>query len=134
MLKSTKERGFAMLGEYKSTLDEKGRLNIPVKLRDELGESFYVAKPLDKSKCVAVYTQESWDDVVKSIRELPRADSYEIKREIFPSAFHVEVKQGRILIPPPLREYAGLDGETVVVGIDDTAEIWNKAVWDSRRK
>jgi MraZ protein len=122
-----------MLGEYKSTLDEKGRLNIPAKFREELGENFYVAKPLDKAKCVAVYTSASWDDLVQSIRDKPRSEAYEIKRDIFPSAFPVEMKQGRILIPQILREYAGLDGEAVVIGIDDTAEIWSKALWDARR-
>ena len=123
-----------MLGEYKSTLDDKGRLNIPSKFREELGDSFFIAKPLDKACCVAIYTTESWNDLVDSIRSRPRDEAYEVKRDIFPSAFPVEIKQGRILIPQTLRDYANLEGEAVVIGIDDTAEIWNKSVWDSRKK
>jgi MraZ protein len=124
-----------MLGEYKATLDvNNGRMNIPAKFREELGSRFYAAKPLDKAACVAIYTIDSWNDVIESIRSRPREESYEIKRSILPSAFPIDMdKQGRVKIPAPLCEYASLDGEVVVIGIDDTAEIWNKSVWDSRR-
>jgi len=123
-----------MFGEYKATLDtSNGRMNIPAKFREELGSSFYAAKPLDKASCVAIYTIESWNDVLKSIREKPREESYDIKRNILPSAFPIDMdKQGRVKIPAPLCEYAALDGEVVVIGIDDTAEIWNKSLWERR--
>jgi MraZ protein len=125
-----------MLGEYKATLDtSNGRMNIPAKFREELGASFYMAKPLDKALCVAVYTIESWNDVIESIRERPREEAYDIKRNILPSAFPIDMdKQGRVKIPQPLLKYAGLetDGEVIVIGIDDTAEIWNKTIWENR--
>jgi MraZ protein len=125
-----------MLGEYKATLDtSNGRMNIPAKFREELGSAFYAARPLDKAPCVAIYTNESWQDVIDSIRERPREDAYDIKRNILPSAFPIEMdKQGRVKIPQPLLKYAGLenDSEVIVIGIDDTAEIWNKTIWENR--
>ncbi len=119
-----------MRGEYKSTLDAKGRMNFPVKLRDELGEVFMISKTLDQH-CIKVYTMEDWQALVAKIRDLPQTKTANLQRVLFGSAFEIEPdKQGRALIPAPLREYAGLDTDVVIVGLEGRAEIWDKAKWD----
>jgi MraZ protein len=123
-----------MLGEHKTTLDLKGRINIPSKLRDELGAGFYVSKPLDETGvCISVYSNEDWEKLVEKINSLPETHTIEIRRYLFGCAFPVEAdKQGRVLIPIPLREFANLNGEAVIVGLEGKTEIWSKAEWDKR--
>ena len=119
-----------MLGEFKSTLDPKGRMNFPVKLRDELGSSFVISKTIDK-QCIKVYSKTDWEALVKSIREMPQVKTAGIQRFLFGSAFEIEPdKQGRALIPAPLREYAQLKTDIVIVGLEGRAEIWDKESWD----
>lgn len=120
-----------MRGEFKSTLDAKGRMNFPVKLREELGNSFVISKTIGE-KCIKVYSNEDWNALVESIRKMPQVKTAEIQRFLFGSAFEVEPdKQGRVLIPSPLREYAGLQTEIVIVGLEGRAEIWDKQKWES---
>lgn len=120
-----------MRGEFKSTLDAKGRMNFPVKLREELGTSFVISKTIGE-RCIKVYSKEDWDLLVESIRKMPQVKTAEIQRFIFGSAFEVEPdKQGRVLIPSPLREYAELKTDIVIVGLEGRAEIWDKQRWDS---
>ncbi len=120
-----------MRGEFKSTLDAKGRMNFPVKLRDELGTSFVISKTIGEH-CIKVYSKEDWDCLVESIRKMPQVKTAGIQRFLFGSAFEVEPdKQGRVLIPAPLREYAGLQTEIVIVGLEGRAEIWDKQNWES---
>ena len=119
-----------MRGEFKSTLDAKGRMNFPVKLREELGKTFVISKTIGE-KCIKVYSKEDWDSLVESIRHMPQVKTAEIQRFLFGSAFEVEPdKQGRVLIPAPLREYAGLQTDIVIVGLEGRAEIWDKQKWD----
>ncbi|MCM1299020.1 MAG: division/cell wall cluster transcriptional repressor MraZ [Firmicutes bacterium] len=119
-----------MRGEFKSTLDAKGRMNFPVKLREELGTSFVISKTIGE-RCIKVYSKEDWDLLVESIRKMPQVKTAEIQRFIFGSAFEVEPdKQGRVLIPSPLREYAELKTDIVIVGLEGRAEIWDKQRWD----
>ncbi|MBO6230375.1 MAG: division/cell wall cluster transcriptional repressor MraZ [Ruminiclostridium sp.] len=119
-----------MRGEFKSTLDAKGRMNFPVKLRDELGAVFMISKTID-APCIKVYTMEDWESLVAKIREMPQTKTADLQRFLFGSAFDIEPdKQGRALIPAPLREYAGLDTDVVIVGLEGRAEIWDKAKWD----
>ncbi|MBP3854618.1 MAG: division/cell wall cluster transcriptional repressor MraZ [Ruminiclostridium sp.] len=120
-----------MRGEYKSTLDAKGRMNFPVKLRDELGDVFMISKTLDQH-CIKVYTMEDWQALVAKIRDLPQTKTANLQRVLFGSAFEIEPdKQGRALIPAPLREYAGLDTDVVIVGLEGRAEIWDKEKWEA---
>lgn len=120
-----------MRGEFKSTLDAKGRMNFPVKLRDELGTSFVISKTIGEH-CIKVYSKEDWGCLVESIRKMPQVKTAGIQRFLFGSAFEVEPdKQGRVLIPAPLREYAGLQTEIVIVGLEGRAEIWDKQNWES---
>lgn len=119
-----------MRGEFKSTLDAKGRMNFPVKLREELGKSFVISKTIGEH-CIKVYSKEDWDSLVESIRQMPQVKTAGIQRFLFGSAFEVEPdKQGRVLIPAPLREYAGLQTDIVIVGLEGRAEIWDKQKWD----
>lgn len=121
-----------MRGEFKSTLDAKGRMNFPVKLREELGPVFMISKTID-APCIKVYTTEDWKHLVAKIRELPQTKTAELQRFLFGSAFDIEPdKQGRALIPAPLREYAGLNTDVVIVGLEGRAEIWDKEKWDAR--
>ncbi len=121
-----------MRGEFKSTLDAKGRMNFPVKLREELDGSFFISKTIGE-RCIKVYSREDWNVLVESIHQMPQVKTAEIQRYIFGSAYEVEPdKQGRVLIPQPLREYAQLQADIVIVGLEGRAEIWDKARWDER--
>lgn len=120
-----------MLGEFKSTLDSKGRMNFPVKVREELGDVFMIAKTLDQN-CIKVYTMDDWNALVAKIREMPQTKTANLQRVLFGSAFAIEPdKQGRALIPAPLREYAGLKLDVVIVGLAGRAEIWDKEAWEA---
>lgn len=120
-----------LCGEFKSTLDAKGRMNFPVKLREAFGESFVISKTIG-AQCIKVYTAEDWSALVARIQAMPQTKTAEIQRFLFGSAFEIEPdKQGRMLIPAPLREYAGLETDVVIVGLSGRAEIWDKAKWDA---
>jgi MraZ protein len=117
-------------GEFKATMDTKGRMNFPAKLREELGERFIISKTIDAA-CLKVYSVDDWNDLVTKIKQMPQTKTAAIQRFLFGSAFELEPdKQGRVLIPTPLREYAGLKTEVVIVGLEGRAEIWDKADWD----
>ena len=118
-----------MTGEFKSTLDSKGRMNIPVKLRDELGNDLVIAKTIG-NECLKVYAKEDWKKLIEKINEMPSVKTQNIKRFLCGSAYEVTAdKQGRVSIAQPLREYAKLKLDVVVVGLEGTAEIWDKTEW-----
>ncbi|MCH5324534.1 MAG: division/cell wall cluster transcriptional repressor MraZ [Eubacterium sp.] len=118
-----------MKGEYKSTLDAKGRMNIPIKLREEIGDSFVISKTIGNS-CIKVYSLDEWQKLVEKIRSMPSVQTQGIQRFLFGSAFDVTAdKQGRISVPAALREYAKLTADVVVVGLEGGAEIWDKSEW-----
>ena len=120
-----------MRGEFKSTLDAKGRMNFPIKLREELGSSFFISKTIGE-RCIKVYSKEDWSALVEMIHQMPQVKTAEIQRYLFGSAYEVEPdKQGRVLIPQPLRAYAGLQTDIVIVGLEGRAEIWDKAQWEA---
>jgi MraZ protein len=106
-------------------------MNIPAKLRESLGDSFVIARPLEDTTCLTVYTTESWERISEKIMALPQIQSSKMRRVFFGNAYPLERDEHwRVLIPQPLREYAGLDGELVVVAEGNTYEIWSKAEWD----
>lgn len=105
-------------------------MNFPIKLREEFGASFIISKTIG-AECIKVYSNEDWGNLVQKIKEMPQTKTAAIQRFLFGSAFEIEPdKQGRVLIPAPLREYAGLTGDVVIVGLEGRAEIWDKAKWD----
>ena len=118
------------MGEYNHTIDAKGRLIVPSKFREQLGNEFVITKGLDG--CLFVYSQEEWENIEKSFREKPltSSDARKFMRFFFAGAATCEVdKQGRILIPNNLREYAGIDKDVVSVGVLSRVEIWSKEKW-----
>lgn len=119
-----------LIGEYQYSIDAKGRLNFPVKLREDLGIRFIIAKGLGKS-CLFVYSLEEWQNLEKKIKALPLSKAGTMQSFFFASACEVEPdKQGRIVIPANLREYGSLEKDVVVIGVSDHCEIWSKDNWD----
>lgn len=117
-------------GEYNHTVDTKGRLIVPAKFRETLGDMFVVTKGLDG--CLFVYPNEEWANIENKFREIPLTtkDARKFSRFFFAGAADCEVdKQGRILIPSVLREFAGLQKEVVLVGVLNRIEIWSKERW-----
>ena len=120
------------MGEYNHTVDEKGRLIIPSKFREELGDKFVVTKGLDG--CLFVYAENEWKKLEDKLRALPltNKDARAFARYMLAGAAEVEPdKQGRILVPQVLRTFAELDKDVVLIGVAGRVEIWNKVRWDS---
>lgn len=120
------------IGEYQHTIDTKSRIIMPSKFREGLGEKFILTKGLDN--CLFVYSLEEWSNFENKLRTLPIADkaAREFIRFFFSGAAECEVdKQGRILIPSNLREFAKLDKEIVITGVSTRIEIWSKENWEA---
>ena len=116
------------MGEYNHTIDAKGRLIVPAKFREALGDEFVVTRGFDK-ECLIAYDNTEWQKFEEKINELPNtnADARLLRRYFLGGAASCEVdKQGRILLPANLREYAGIDKEVVSVGVYSRVEIWSK--------
>ena len=119
-----------LYGGYDHSIDKKGRLAIPSKLRDELGGNFMICRGIYGKPCICVYPMVQWERLVEKIGQLPSSRSSVVKRFLYDGAFNVEFDtQGRILIPSSLREYAFLENEAHIIGVDTNLEIWNKDVW-----
>lgn len=119
------------LGEHQHTIDAKGRLIIPSRFREGLGERFVVTKGLDT--CLFAYPLSEWHVLEQKMRSLPmtRSDARAFVRFFFSGATECELdKQGRVLIPANLREYAGLKKDIVVIGVSSRVEIWSKERWE----
>lgn len=120
------------MGEYNHTIDAKGRLIIPAKFRETLGEEFVVTKGLDG--CLFVYDNVEWSAFEEKLKSLPltNKDARKFVRFFLAGAATVEVdKQGRILVPNVLREFAELEKEVVLVGVASRVEIWSKSRWEN---
>ena len=120
------------MGEYNHTIDTKGRLIIPSKFRETLGDEFVVTKGLDG--CLFVYDSNEWQSFEEKLKSLPltNKDARQFARFFLAGAAAVEVdKQGRILLPAVLRDFAGLEKEVVLVGVASRVEIWSKAKWEN---
>ena len=121
-----------LFGGYQHTVDKKGRIFIPSKLRDELGEAFIICRGIYGKRCLCVYSNEEWNRLVEKIGTLPSTKSSEVKRFLYDGAFTVECDaQGRILIPNVLREYASLENDAHIIGMDTNLEIWNTELWNT---
>ena len=119
------------MNQYNHTVDAKGRLIIPSKFRDVLGDEFVVTKGLDG--CLFVYDNEDWNEFAEKLTKLPiiNDNARDFARFFLAGATNVEVdKQGRILLPANLREFAGLDKDVVLAGVGSRIEIWSKSAWD----
>ena len=116
-----------MTGEYQHSLDAKGRLFMPAKLRDELGEVFFITISMDR--CLCAYSGESWQNLSERVSAMPYVKQRKM-RPIFAHAAKCELDaQGRALIPQKLRDYAGFTKNVTVVGCNNHAELWDSDAW-----
>ena len=125
-----KEVKWLLIGEYEHSIDTKGRLIMPSKLKEDIGEKFVVTKGLDG--CLFVYSQAEWKSFEDKLRTFPltNKDARALVRFFLAGAMECEIdKQGRFLIPANLREFAGLEKEVVVIGVLNKIEIWSKDKW-----
>jgi MraZ protein len=123
------------IGEYQHSLDEKGRLIIPVKLREGLGERFIATRGLDD--CLFIYPLPEWEALQQKLKILPstKADARAFMRFFFSGAAECELdRQGRTLIPAALREYARLERDVVITGVSSRVEIWSAEAWQKYRQ
>ena len=119
-----------LIGEYEHTIDAKGRLSMPSKLRRDMGEAFIVTKGLDG--CLFAFSQDEWKNFETKLKALPLSDknARNFVRFFLAGATECEIdKQGRFLIPGNLREAAKLEKEAVIIGVGTRLEIWNKETW-----
>ncbi|MBI2764206.1 MAG: division/cell wall cluster transcriptional repressor MraZ [Chloroflexi bacterium] len=122
-------------GEYRHTLDDKGRLAVPSRFRAQLDGGAVVSRWIDG--CLAIHTRSGWDELSEKIAALPITDapSRLFGRSIFAGATESDLdRQGRMLLPAYLREAIGLDADAIVVGARDHAEIWAPATWAEYRR
>ena len=123
------ERVTKVTGEYQHALDNKGRIFIPAKLREELGQVLYVTLSMDR--CLSVYSEESWESLTDKVNALPYVRQRKM-RPLFAHAVRCEMDaQGRILLPQNLREWAGFEKNVTVVGCNNHAELWDSDNWNA---
>ena len=121
-----------LIGEYEHSLDAKGRLIMPAKLREDIGEKFIITKGLDG--CLFAFSLEEWKNFEQKLRALPisNKDARAFSRFFFAGAIDCEIdKQGRFLISSNLREFAELEKEVIIIGMDSRIEIWSKEKWQA---
>ncbi|WP_050614683.1 division/cell wall cluster transcriptional repressor MraZ [Bacillus testis] len=119
------------MGEYHHNVDIKGRLIIPAKFREELGDNFVITRGLDQ--CLFGYSMDEWRLIEEKLKTLPltKKDARAFTRFFFSGATECELdKQGRVNIPTPLMKYAKLEKECVVLGVSNRIEIWSKPQWE----
>jgi len=118
------------IGEYEHTVDVKGRIIMPSKLRENIGEKFIITKGLDK--CLFAYSKSEWTNFEEKLKTLPltNKNARDFVRFFLSGAVECEIdKQGRFLVPANLRTYANIDKEIVIIGVGTRLEIWDKGSW-----
>ncbi|MBV8395504.1 MAG: division/cell wall cluster transcriptional repressor MraZ [Actinobacteria bacterium] len=124
-----------LLGEHEHTLDDKNRLTLPARLREQLGERVVVTAGFDG--CLVAYAHDEWERQVARIRELDTLsrESRMMQRYVFASAVVGDLdRQGRVVLPASLLESAGIEREVTVAGMYDHLEIWDRAKWRDHRR
>lgn len=119
------------MGEHRHQIDQKGRMIIPAKFREELGESFVLTRGLDQ--CLFGYPLDEWRQLEKKLKALPftKKDARKFTRFFFSGATECELdRQGRVNIPQPLRNYARLEKACVVIGVSNRIEVWSESIWE----
>lgn len=118
-----------LIGEYQHNTDAKGRVIVPVKFREDLGDCFYVTKGLDG--CLFVFSPAEWTRLQEKVSAMPVSKARGLQRFFFSGAAEVQPdRQGRILIPQVLRDYAKLEKDVTFIGASSRAEIWNTEHWN----
>ena len=123
---------FMFMGEYHHTIDEKGRIIIPSKFREDLGEKFIITRGIEN--CLFVYSLPSWEKITNKLESLPftKKDARHFVRFFLSGATTAEFdKQGRVNITSPLISYANLQKDCVVIGTGDRLEIWSQEDWNA---
>ena len=121
-----------LVGEYEHSVDVKGRIKIPAKFREKLGEKIWITKGLDE--CLFVYSNDEWNTLQAKLDQLLLVDpnSRGITRGFLGGAIECEFdKQGRVLITANLRKFAGIEKDVIVIGVSKRAEIWSKDRWEA---
>lgn len=119
-----------LIGEYDLKIDHKGRVAIPARFRSTFQDGLVVARGFDK--CLTLYAIDEWQRLAGNLASIPltQANARRITRFTFSGAFDVELdRQGRIIVPAALRQYAGIGAEVVMVGAYDHLEVWSKDLW-----
>lgn len=117
-----------LYGEYQHNMDAKGRVTVPSKFREDIGESFFVCKGIDT--CLFIYSVEQWAMMEEKISTMPMGQARALQRHFFSGAIRVETdKQGRILLSQSLRDYAQINKEVFILGIGTRGEIWDSENW-----
>ena len=122
-----------LMGEFEHTLDTKGRISMPAKLRKDMGETFILTKGLDG--CLFAFSSEEWLNFESKLKSLPLSDknARNFVRFFLAGATECEIdKQGRFLIPQNLRHAASLEKEAVIIGVGTRLEIWDKSTWKAK--
>lgn len=123
------------LGEYVHAIDDKSRLAVPARFRQELADGLYLTKGVDR--CLYILTPDGWNRLADRIAALPSMQTgvRQLQRHFFAGAVPLTPdKLGRIVVPQMLRQYAQLDGEVVVAGVHSRIEIWSRAAWEAERE
>lgn len=121
-----------LIGEYEHSLDAKGRLIMPSKLREDIGEKFIITKGLDG--CLFGFSKQEWTNFEEKLKTLPltNKNARDFVRFFLSGATECEIdKQGRFLITSNLREYATLEKDAIIIGVGTRIEIWNREKWKS---
>ncbi len=124
-----------LLGEFEHTIDDKGRITVPAKFRGRLAAGLVVTKGIDA--CLWLYPTDVWAELAQEINDLPLTNprAREFRRQVFGSAYDsVPDRQGRVIVPPTLRQYANIDKQAVVIGLYDHCEIWDPDQWRERQE
>lgn len=125
----------AFLGQFQHTLDSKGRMMLPSKVRGSLSSGLVITRGADR--CLLIFTVQSWETLVEKVRQLPLGDrrALRFRRHIFANAAGlVPDTQGRILISPQLRTWAGITADVAIVGQDAHLEVWDSKMWDEQQE
>ncbi len=123
------------LGEFEHSIDDKGRITIPAKFRGRLAAGLVVTKGIDN--CLWLYPEDAWNVLAEKVSDLRLTDpnAREFQRQLFGGAADaVPDKQGRINLPPYLREYANIDNQAMIIGLHNHCEIWDPARWRERQE
>lgn len=124
-----------LIGEYELKIDHKGRIAIPARFREVFRDGLVVSRGFDK--CLTVYTVEEWAKVAERLAAMPltRINSRRLTRFTFSGAFDLALdRQGRVILPPALRQYAVVSDEVIMIGAYSHLQIWSKELWNSEKQ
>lgn len=123
------------LGEFEYKIDEKGRVPVPPRFRRELKEGIVLT--IGPEKCINAYSAAAWSKLAATMTggSMPASKQRRLNRALFATAFSLQIDgQGRVAIPVPLREYAGIEDELIIIGANTYLEFWNKSDWQAEKE